>query len=174
MTTTPPTGQNHAPPLDTAWAERPPLGAAMYNPALIACLLCAAAGAYKRHTPAGMPLALSFVIVPLALHRGSRDAFPATTSTHLSKWVERHPVVRTGFPDRAQALVDSVRQGLRFALRHRILELHEDALLPSAALPAKAAEYPELDDILRIGRLLGRWLAKDDTATVFALLGVAP
>ncbi|WUJ56594.1 DUF6521 family protein [Streptomyces mirabilis] len=174
MTTTPPTGQSHAPAINTAFAERPPLVAAMYNPALIACLLSTAAGAYKRQVPSGMPLALSFIVAPLALHRGTRDSLPTTTSIHLRTWMERNPIVRAGFPDRAQALVSPVRQGLRFALRHQILELRADTLLPQSRLPAKAPEHPELDDILRIGRLLGRWLAKNDTATVFALMGVTP
>lgn len=146
----------------------------MYNPALIACLLSTAAAAYKRQVSSGMPLALCFIIAPLALHRGTRQNLPTTTSIHLSTWVERNPTVRAGFPDRAQALVDPVRQGLRFALRHQILELRGDTLLPQTRLSAKAPEHPELNDILRIGRLLGRWLAKNDTATVFSLMGVTP
>ncbi|MFI7368213.1 three component ABC system middle component [Streptomyces sp. NPDC050149] len=175
MTTVPPTGRIHAPAIDTGWAERAPATDAMYNPALIACLLSAAAGTHLKRASSGLPVALSFIVTPMALHRDTRQALTATTvRTHLRTWAERNPMVRVGFPERAQDLVPVVRQGLRFALRHHILGLNGDMLLPQGRLPHRIPEHPELEDILRTSRLLGRWLAVNDPAAVFALLGVTP
>ncbi|MGJ5832023.1 three component ABC system middle component [Streptomyces ossamyceticus] len=175
MTTVPPTGQIHAPAIDTGWAERAPTTDAMYNPALIACLLSAAADAHLQQTSSGMPVALSFIIAPMTLHRLTRQSCQtARITTHLRTWVERNPLVCVRFPERAQDLVAVVRQGLRFALRHEVLCLSGDVLLPSGRMPVRIPDHPELEDILRTSRLLGRWLAKNDTATVFALMGVKP
>ncbi|MFG2387028.1 three component ABC system middle component [Streptomyces avermitilis] len=171
----PPTGQIHAPTIDTGWAERAPVTDAMYNPALIACLLSAAAETHLKRALSGLPVALSFIVTPMALHRNTRQTLTAmTVRTHLRTWVEHNPMVCVGFPERAQDLVPVVRQGLRFALRHHVLDLSGDALLPQSRLPHRIPEHPELEDILRISRLLGRWLAVNDPATVFAMLGVAP
>ncbi|MEU9206576.1 three component ABC system middle component [Streptomyces sp. NPDC048415] len=172
--TTPPTGQDHAPLLSTAWGERPPIVNGMLNPALISTLLVSAADSYTRQTQEGMPWALSFIAAPLALHRGTRQALPATSRTHLSNWVSMHPILRAGFPGRAQALVAPVRAGLRFSLRHHILRLDGDRLRVQLQLRKVEPQYAELDDILSHARLLGRWLSTVDTATTFALLGVGP
>lgn len=175
MTTVPPTGVADPPPVATGWAERAPAAEAMYNPALIACLLSAAAETHLRTASAGLPAALSFIVVPMTLHRGTRQALASGASrTHLKTWVERNPLACVGFPARAQGLVPAVRQGLRFALRHDVLSLNGDVLLPRNRLPARIPDHPELEDTLRISRLLGRWLAKTDTATVFAVMGVTP
>lgn len=175
MTNVPPTGQIHAPAIETGWAERDPTTDAMYNPALIACLLSVAADAHLKQSSSGMPVALSFIIAPMTLHRLTRQSCKtARFTTHLRTWVERNPLVCVGFPERAQDLVAVVRQGLRFALRHEVLRLSGDVLLPRGRVPVRIPDHPELEDILRTSRLLGRWLAKNDTATVFALMGVKP
>ncbi|MFI1654794.1 three component ABC system middle component [Streptomyces sp. NPDC020472] len=175
MTTVPPTGVANPPPIATGWAERAPVAEAMYNPALIACLLSAAAETHVRTVSAGLPVALSFIVVPMTLHRGTRQALTSGASrTHLKTWVERNPFACVGFPVRAQGLVPMVRQGLRFGLRHDVLSLSGDALHPRSKLPARIPDHPELEDALRISRLLGRWLAKTSTATVFAVMGVTP
>jgi len=172
--TTPPTGQIRAPAAETAWNEPAALVAAMLNPALIATLLSAAADAYTRRQTSGMPWALSFVVAPMTLHQGTRDALPASTRSHLSTWINHHPVLRAGFPRRAKVLVAPVRAGLRFALRHDVLELHHDSLKPATLPGTTPPRDTEMHEILKSARLLGRWMAENETAAVFAGLGVGP
>ncbi|CAM5673967.1 three component ABC system middle component [Streptomyces griseus] len=172
--TTPPTGQIRAPAAETAWNEPAALVAAMLNPALIANLLFVAADAYTRRQTPGMPWALSFIIAPMALHQATREALPAGTRTHLSAWIGHHPVLRAGFPRRAKVLVAPVRAGLRFALGHDMLELHRDCLRASTRPYTPPPQDTEMHDILRSARLIGRWLAENETAAVFAGLGVGP
>ncbi|MGW5637908.1 three component ABC system middle component [Streptomyces sp. NPDC003832] len=172
--TTPPTGQVRAPAAETGWNEPAPLAAVMLNPALIATLLSTATDAYTRRHPSGMPWALPFIVAPMALHRGTRDALPASTRTHLSTWISHHPVLRAGFPHRAKVLVAPVRAGLRFALRHDTLAVHHDRLKPAAMPRTTPPSDTEMHDILRSARLLGRWMAENETAAVFAGLGVQP
>ncbi|WP_257231485.1 three component ABC system middle component [Streptomyces sp. Rer75] len=174
VVTTPPTGQTHAPAADTAWSEPSALVAAMLNPALIASLLSVAAGSYERQKVSGMPWHLSFIVAPMTLHRGTRQALPANTRTHLSTWVTRNPMLRAGFPRQAKALVMPVQAGLRFALLHDVLELRSDCLKPRTRLRAGAPARTELEDILHSARLIGSWMAKNETAAVFASLGVRP
>lgn len=172
--TSPPTGQDHVPLLGTAWTERPPLVSPMFNPALIASLLAAAVESYTKENRTGMPWALSFLTAPLVLHRGTRQALPASSRTHLSTWVSAHPVLRAGFPARAQTLVGPVRAGLRFSLRHQVLKLEEDLLYTQLRLLKAPPGHQELANVLNRSRRVGRWLATVDTATAFAHLGVAP
>ncbi|MFE2729244.1 three component ABC system middle component [Kitasatospora sp. NPDC059327] len=175
--TLPPTRQDQAPRVDTAWGERPPLTSAMFNPALIACLLREAALVCSTHAAADMPWALSYLAIPLVLHRGTREALPARPgAVQLAAWVVRkNPVLRAGFPAQAQAMVDPVRAGLRFALRHEVLELAEDRLRAPARRIREPGHAPVgLDEILKRARTAGGWLSTVDTVTAFSLLGVAP
>lgn len=170
----PPPGQIHAPAPDTGWTEPSALVAAMLNPALIASLLSGAVDAYEQRNASGMPWSLSFVIAPMALHQATRQALPTTTRTHFSTWVTRNPVLRAGFSRQAKAMVAPVRAGLRFALRVHMLELHNDCLTSRTPLQGRSPERTELEEILNSASLIGRWMAKNETATVFASLGVGP
>ncbi|WP_327396943.1 three component ABC system middle component [Streptomyces phaeochromogenes] len=172
--TTPPTGQIRAPAAETGWNEPVALVTAMLNPALIATLLSTAADAYAHRQASGMPWALSFIAAPMALHQGTRSALPASTRTHLFTWIGRHPVLRAGFPSRAKATVAPVRAGLRFALRHNVLELHHDCLKPAIKPSMKPPRDTETHAILRSARLIGAWMADNETAAIFASLGVEP
>lgn len=175
MTTIPPTRQDQPPSLEVAWGERPSLVGAMFNPALIACLLAHTADGYSRSTSCGMPWMLSYLAAPLVLHRGARETLPPTArSMHLAAWVRVHPILRAGFPLRARDMVAPVRAGLRFSLRHEVLHLVEDRLHAHRHTVSPGTEQAELDSILNHARSVGRWLSTVDTATAFSLLGVAP
>src|SRR5258705_13710809 len=96
------------------WSARSPAVATMLNPALLAAVAAAAAEEYERAADDPMPWALSFLVAPLVLHRATREALPKSTRSHLSTWVTNNPILRAGFPQRAQSLTGPVREGLRF------------------------------------------------------------
>ncbi len=159
----------------TAWNDRPPIVAAMLNPALLAAVLATAANGYRKESDHALPWTLSFIIAPLVLHRGTRQALPASIRAHLTTWVSRNPVLRAGFPARAQGLVEPVREGIRFGLAHGVLTLEGEGLSGRTRRPRGFQMPDELADILRRTNFVGRWLANiDNTATVYAVLGVAP
>ncbi|MFI7236863.1 three component ABC system middle component [Streptomyces cyaneofuscatus] len=160
----------------TVWADRHPISAAMLNPALISAVLATAAQGYDKESDQGMPWALGFIVTPMVLHRPTRQALPISTRTHLAAWAGQHPVIRAGFPARAQALAETVKEGTRFGLAHDALTLQPEGRMRSTfRRPRGFKTPPELDQILRKASLTGRWLAKAESpATVFAVLGVAP
>lgn len=149
----------------------------MLNPGLLAAVTAAAASEYKRAAGEPMPWPLAYLVAPLVLHRGTREALPRTTRTHLGNWVSQNPVIHAGIPARAQSLAEPVREGLRFGLRHGALEVDDRGRLTGdLAAPAKKVAVPgEADQIIAKAGLVGKWLAKiDQPATAFAVLGVAP
>ena len=74
-----------------AWADRSPESAALLNPALLAVVCAAAASQYERESDEAMPWPLAFLVAPLVLHRGTREALPRNTRTHLSTWITNQP-----------------------------------------------------------------------------------
>jgi Family of unknown function (DUF6521) len=157
------------------WDNRCPEVAVLFNPALLAVVSAAAASQYERESQQPMPWPLVFLVAPLVLHRGTREALPRTVRTHLSTWVTNNPVIRAGFPRRAESLTDVVREGLRFGLRHGVLSVTSDGqlrgTLPTTTRPIQGGDAAE---IVRSAGFIGKWFTRaDQPATLFALLGVA-
>lgn len=160
----------------TAWSERSPIVAAMLNPALLAAILATTTEGHHKESGTGMPWMLSFIVAPMVLHRGTRNALPTTTRTHLAAWVSRNPVLRAGFPSRAQELVQPAKEGIRFGIKYDILRIDDGRIIAQPRRRPRGFRPPrDLDEILRKANLVGRWLAKTNSpTTIFALLGVAP
>lgn len=161
----------------TAWRFRSRVQAAMLNPALLAAVTAAAASEYERAEGEPMPWPLAYLVAPLVLHRGTREALPLTTRTHLGNWVSQNPIIHAGIPARAQSLAEPVREGLRFGFAHGVLKVDEQGRLTGhlAAPEKKMAGHSEVDRIIAKAALVGKWFAKiDKPATAFAVLGVTP
>lgn len=160
------------------WEDRSPSLAAMLNPALITAVLAIAAQEYAGRRDDHLPTAYAFLILPLVLHRGTRERLPRTIASHWANWVSDNPVLMAGFPARAIELREHVREGLRFGLRHGILAVDEVGGLVAVddpvVVPPKTSRG-DFRELMVASQRLGRWLTKlDRPATAFALLGVRP
>jgi Family of unknown function (DUF6521) len=158
------------------WAGRSSEAVALLNPALLAAVCAAAASQYEGESQEAMPWPLAFLVAPLVLHQGTREALPRTTRTHLSTWITSNPVMRAGFPPRAQSLSGLVRDGLRFGMAHGTLSVTEDGRLHGIlAASARPIQGGDAAAIVRSAGFVGKWFTRaDQPATIFALLGVAP
>lgn len=153
------------------WSARSPVPAAMLNPCLMALVIGRAASGYRRESNEFMPLALSFIVAPLVLHRGTREALPTRITSHVATWISRQPSIRAGFPIRAAALVQPVREGIRFGVREGILEVDHNGL--ESRGPTRTTDEPALSELLSRSTFVGRWMTKvDRPSTVFTLFGV--
>lgn len=154
-----------------AWHDRPRLVAHFLNPALMAVVASTSAAEYERARREPMPWVLLFVVAPLVLHGPSRRALPPNTRTHLSTWVARNPVIRSGFAERARALSPQVKDGVRYGVRCGALILAGQSIRGRS--PSQATG--QVGELVIAARLVGRWLAKlDRAATAYALFGISP
>lgn len=158
------------------WPERSTVPAVMFNPALMAVVIAAAANQYEDKSGFGMPWPLSFLIPPLVLHAPTREAMPKTSRTSLAKWVADNPVLAAGFVERATHMSPHVREGIRFGLREQILVVTSAMSLRCPTLPKTTARNPgDLASVVRAAGMLGRIFGLiGDAATVFATLRVQP
>jgi hypothetical protein len=157
-----------------SWQQRPSAAAVFLNPALLATVQAAAAAAYERESDGELMVWPLATLTPsLVLHGPTRRALPTAVSTHLSSWVSRNPVLVAGLPQRAASLAPAVREGLRFGLRHGLLDLQEGRV--RGTLRGVSRLEGELGELVRKAQLVGRWTARTERpSTVFALLGVRP
>ena len=154
------------------WSERTPAVADLLNPALIATVIATAASQYESRGGSPMPFELSFLAVPLVLHRDTRIALPVRIDSHLAKWVTTHEVLAAGFGARAKALVEPVREGMRLGLRYGAIEFDGGNITGHLRSRTPAA-IGDIGEIVRKAGFVGRWFTQiESSATAFALLGV--
>jgi ABC-3C biological conflict system middle component len=159
------------------WADRPPEIAYLLNPAFCAVVLKESARAYRSKSRIGMPLMLTHLVLPAALHKYTRGVLPKSARTRLHTWLQQHPLVRLSFAERVRALGPYTRESLLFALQHDFLALTNDAHVSATRkrFPAYSpAEQTESRDCVDAAAALGTMFAMaGDPTTVMSLWGIA-
>jgi hypothetical protein len=156
------------------WRTRSMEERTLLNPAFCGELLHLAAVEYGG---AGLPFPLSFLVLPLVLHKKSREALPSIIRTSIPTWLQRHPEVKIGFDERVTQTAPITREAVAFLLAHQKLRIAAGGtLLPDGTV--KHDHDPGSDEVkacIAKARFLGRWLQRSGTpATIFALFGIRP
>jgi hypothetical protein len=159
------------------WQERPPEEAALFNPAFCGELLARAIREYRRLAGAPLPLALSFVVLPLTLHPATRHVLPRKANTTLASWSVEQEAILAGLPQRILRLRPVTREALLFLTQLEAIAINADGL-STGKRPLRLSIKPsirtdDVDDARRAAVLLGRWFAYQSApATVLQTMGV--
>lgn len=163
------------------WTQRSVEVQSLLNPGLCSVLLWKAALAYQNSEKSGkLPFELAFLILPMTLHRGTREALPRTVKTSLAVWVDQEPILRATIADRARALVPITRDALLFGSIHGILAhssglLHADPAWNTRVTQGTSDCSAEVKECLKRAEFLGRWFVSTGSPeTVMATIGVCP
>lgn len=162
-----------------AWAERPAEEARIFNPAFCGELIGRTVSEYHRARQAMLNIATAFLILPLTLHKPTRDALPGRANTAFAGWIADNAALLAELPERARRLRPVSGEALIFAVRHQILALEGGGLAPGAKpvrLNARpAATTDEVNAARSAAGLLGRWFAAQSAQTsILQGMGVAP
>ncbi len=160
-----------------AWRERPPEEAAHFNPAFCGELLARTTGDYAKVRGTALPLALTFLVLPLTLPPPLRRVLPGRADTAFASWAGDNADVLTTVPERVMRLRPVTRESLLFATQVSALAVSGEGVAAGPSpfrLTAKsAATTGETDDIRRAAGLLGRWFAaQGSAAAILQTMGV--
>ena len=160
-----------APLADTA-------ASALFNPAFCAVALYRACSGFTSKADGPMPLTFAYVVLPSALHRGTREALPKTTATSMVAWLRDNPLLLINLPSRVQAFRALTSQAIVFGLTHGILVTDDESLRGAAVRrrPRKLLPTADWESCMRAADFLGRWIAGsgNDEATTLAQWGLRP
>jgi len=162
---------------EVAWAERPAEEAAHFNPAFCGELISRSARDYTTTRGTPIPLALTFLILPLVLHPVTRRVLPNKANTTFESWCANQQDILVGVPERVLALRPVTREAILFLTQLQALQVIGDGISigPNPMrLPAKPKHTtPEIDEIRRRAGLVGRWFASQPAvAPVLQAMGV--
>lgn len=163
------------------WPARVVEEANLFNPAFCATLLAKAADEFVKKANRPLPFALTFLILPIVLHHGTRSALPGSTVTSLLPWVQDNREQLVDFAQRVQRLRPITREALLFGVQHQTLLLTGDGGVAVGPKRQSATEKrtglftDEARECVDRAGFLGRWLSTaGTTATIYAAWGVAP
>jgi Family of unknown function (DUF6521) len=159
------------------WHQRPPEVANLFNPAFCALALHNAIAGFEEKVSQGMAYELAFLLLPLVLHRATREALPTRTSSKLHVWIQAHEQVRVGLVKRVAAMVPTTKEGLLFAMQRQILQVNDDGLLVTSIVQQKSSFEPpgpsDTQECLERAAFLGRWFGvSGNSSSVLAAWGV--
>ncbi|MBW4420963.1 MAG: hypothetical protein KME13_17285 [Myxacorys californica WJT36-NPBG1] len=162
-----------------SWADRPIEQARLLNPAFLAALIWSCAEGYGSIDAQGIPYPLSFVTMPIVLHKSTRESLPRAISTSLPAWLGEKPQVHVRFAERATALVPLIKEGVLFGANGQMFNISSSRIV-AAPRPRSMARFlressDEVQDCMTKAKFVGRWFASSgDYTTVMTLLGVMP
>ena len=130
-----------------------------------------------RRQPFGF--ALSFVVLPMVLHKPTREQLPGNASTAFAGWAADRGPVLAEFPGRVLRLVPVTREALLFVIQHKVIRLDSGGLFPGTKPIGRSARPEQVTDDVAEARsaasLLGRWFAVQGSASsIMQGLGVSP
>ncbi|WKZ35797.1 MAG: DUF6521 family protein [Anaerolineales bacterium] len=162
-----------------SWPTRSKEAAYLFNPAFCCAVLSATVSNYSQQDNLGMPFPFAFIVLPVILHKQTRNTLPYNTRTSLAAWLEEKPYARIQFYERAISLKSFVREAILFGIVNDWL-LIESGRLKSKLVDSKFKNFLQQMDgearecVLR-ARLVGKWFAVAGSAeTVLSLWEVNP
>lgn len=167
------------------WVERPIEVATLLNPAFCAILLHDAVEAYAKEQNEGMAFPLVFIVLPLVLHKDTRNVLPPNHGrlVDLYQWVADHPLYLQNFVKRTRYLVPYSREGLIFSIKHGFIKvanaIGQEGYLSSTNKPfiqkPSWSKQSESAMCREKAQMLGKWFAKAGSPiNVFKIFGIRP
>ena len=164
------------------WVDRTREVRNLINPAFCSVILRQSVEGYSSVASGGaLPLTLSFLVLPLVLHKRTRNHLPTSVATSLHAWLERVPQAKVGFPERAQSTVRYTREAMVFGTSCKLLTLTDSGIGLVAGskgvrgLSAYKTTSSEVKNCIEKAALVGKLFGRAGSpASIYAVLGVKP
>jgi hypothetical protein len=164
-----------------SWKERPVEYANLLNPAFCSILLHNAVKGYQNEKNIGMPYSLLFLVLPIVLHRSTREVLPKKIVTKLHIWMQERPEVRVEFSDRTKNLVPYTKEALTFGMQTKIISIDRQGNLSWVKGQLRNistvswSKDTETAICYKKAEFVGRWLAQaGEVSTIYTMWGICP
>lgn len=159
------------------WSQRTHEIAYLLNPAFCGRLLYAAIKEYERSLKRSVPFPLVYLILPLVLHKPTRDRI--NSRTRFLRWIQDNQYLLIGFPRRTSELVVITNEAIEMLLQANMIQLTQNGELCIAssekALSKTRFVNSEISECITKSEHVARWFASAGRIeTIYIGLGVRP
>lgn len=159
------------------WHFRAKEVAYLLNPAFCGRLLYGCIKKYNEETKRNFPFPLIYLILPLVLHKKTRERI--SSRTQLTIWQQRYPELLIGFADRTKDMVQITNEAIEFLLQSGTVLLTNSAELEISqtirSLSKTKYVNDEIKDCINKSEHVAKWFAATGKVeTIYVSLGVRP
>jgi len=159
------------------WDRRPFEIRNLFNPAFCGLVLFRAMHGYEEEDPRGLPFSLSLLVLPLCLHKDSREIFATHSRSYLLKITEKNPEILVGFANKTSTMLPYAFEGFGLLMERGCILVTEDGRLQT--VPGKVRKSitgtNETKSCQRVARFIGKEFARiADRVTIYTTFGIRP
>ena len=159
------------------WDQRPIEIRNLFNPAFCGLILFRAMQSYEEVDDRGIPFSLSLLVLPLCLHKDSREVIAGSPRSYLLKTMEKNPQVHVGFADRVTAMLPYAFEGFGLLMERGCISVANEGRIQT--VPNKVRKSvtgtDETKSCQRVARIVGKEFARiADRVTVYTAFGIRP
>lgn len=124
-----------------------------------------------------MPFSLSLLVLPLCLHKDSREVIVASTRSYLLKVTEKNPQMQVGFADRVTAMLPYAFEGFGLLMERGCISVADDGRLQTVPnrVRKSVTGTDETISCQRAARFVGKEFARiADRVTIYTTFGIRP
>lgn len=162
------------------WTERPTEEANLLNPSFCCTVLASSMSGYCSVQDRGLAFPLTYMVLPLVLHKATRDSMPGSIRTTMAAWLQQNASARVQFFDHLISLKPHTAEAIQFGMIHDWIRLGaggelETPLSEKNIKRAIGRLSGEARDCAGRAQFVGRWFAMAGTSnTIMALWGIRP
>lgn len=159
-----------------AWSERPVEIRNLFNPAFCGLVLARALAGFQAVDARGIQFSLTLLMLPLCLHRRSREILRDGSRSYFLKVVAEHPELQVGLAQRCTNMLPFALEGFGLLMNVQELSVTSDGrLLLGNGVRKTVSGTEESIACQRVASYLGREFARaGDRGTIYATLGLRP
>lgn len=159
------------------WDQRPFEIRNLFNPAFCGLILFRALSGYEEVDARGMTFSLSLLILPLCLHKDSREVIANNPRSYLLKTTEKNQQIMVGFADRVTQMLPYTFEGFGLLMERNCITITDDGRIHT--VPKKVRKTvdgtAETISCQKVARIVGKEFARiADRATIYTTFGIRP
>lgn len=160
------------------WESRPEEIANLLNPAFCGEIIRRSVEKYYDNSDSPFQYPLLYLILPIVLHRYTRDRINPIMRKQMHVWIQENQSVRIGFAERARQLRPVTNESILFLLQLQAANINEDGSVrinKYKRVKIDGHQTGEIADIFKKAEIIGKWFSSaGTTSTIFTMWGVKP
>lgn len=159
------------------WDRRPFEIRNLFNPAFCGLILFRALHSYEEVDARGMPFSLSLLVLPLCLHKDSREVIASSPRSYLLRTTEKHQQVLVGFPGRATQMLPYAFEGFGLLMERGCIAIADDGRIRTVPKRVRKTIDGTEETVAcqKVARIVGKEFARiADRVTVYTTFGIRP
>ncbi len=150
----------------------------LLNPAFCGELLRRGIKKYEKISKMSMPYSLAFLLLPIVLHKETRDGIDPYSQKDFKIWTIENGHLLIQFSQRAKELIPITQKAIFFLIQNNAIELdgYANLKVKNYTLEGTFKEIKdEVTDCFKKSEVVGKWFAKTGKPKIiYSILGVSP